>query len=156
MLLENQEKIKNLFLNEKYHQVRKLTSKLISVSPKNAELYSICRGFSMPTFLQEGSRRFYAGYLLDPNSIVLKKDVYQSTLDKTFNDLLRQYSDKSKKKQTITKLIELISTATKVNTSLSNLKFEKLLLDLIAHKSHSKTSEVYCCAQSVKLKDCLK
>ena len=131
----NQEKIKNLFLNEKYHQVRKLMSKLISVSPKNAELYSIRgRAFRCQHFYKKAHEDFMQAYLLDPNSIVLKEDAYQSTLDKTFNDLLRQYSDKSKKKQTITKMIELISTATNINTSLSNLKFEKLLLDLIAHK----------------------
>ena len=154
MLLENQEKIKNLFLNEKYHQVRKLTSKLISVSPNNAELYSIRgRAFRCQHFYKKAHEDFMQAYLLDPNSIVLKKDVYQSTLDKTFNDLLRQYSYKSKKKQTIKKLIELISTATKVNTSLSNLEFEKLLLDLIAHKiPQQNVRGILFRAQSVKLK----
>ena len=153
MLLENQETIKNLFLHEKYHQVRKLTSKLISISPKNAELYSIRgRAFRCQHFYKKAHEDFMQAYLLEPNSIVLKEDVYQSTLDKTFDDLLRQYSDKSKKKQTITKIIELISTAIKINTSLSNLKFEKLLLDLIDHKiPQQNVRGILFHAQSVKL-----
>ena len=63
MLLENQEKIKNLFLNEKYHQVRKLTSKLISVSPKNAELYSIRgRAFRCQHFYKKAHEDFMQAY----------------------------------------------------------------------------------------------
>ena len=135
MLLENKEKIKKLFLNEKYHQVQKLTSKLIFKSPKNAELYSIRgRAFRCQHFYKKAHEDFMQAYSLDNNSIILRQDAYQSTLDKAFEELLRQYSDKSKKKQIFIKIIELISTATKINTSLSNSEFEKLLLELIQNK----------------------
>ena len=154
MLLQKKEKIKDLFSKKEYNQVEKLVSKLIKKSPANAELYSIRgRALRFQHSYGKAHKDFMHAYKLNTNLSVLKKDAYQSIIDKSFDELLREYSKKDKKSEVSSRIAEILCSADSINSSLSNSKFEQLILETVQSQiSHENLRGVVYFAQRLHLK----
>ena len=154
MLTENRENIKNLFMDKKYVQVRKLVSELIPKTQNKAELYSIRgRAFRYQHMYKQAHKDFMQAYHLNKNSVVCKEDAYQSIVDKTFDELVGQYSDKCKRTHVSRQIVQILCSAQQINTSLSDINFEKLILNLAQQNiSHDNLRRIIIHAQCLELR----